>query len=211
MYDCRHNRARIYHVNQRALYTAIGEPDSRLRKPVILKHAIQRLMVLDAIVEEPDLVWLGTADEKATHLLALTRIAGTDLPHVTVGDGEQRRVRYFPDRLPIGIHFAGRGVVVYVVTDPWLDEFRVFLQRHAFDAGNGTGKCALPSHRSTAATRRNSAKLATGGRTGSRDRSESPPRRMTMPPCHWTTMASANSRTACVSRIHRAVIDALAV
>ena len=26
---------------------------------------------------------------------------------------------------------AGRGVVVYVVTDPWLDEFRVFLLRHA--------------------------------------------------------------------------------
>jgi hypothetical protein len=40
-------------------------------------------------------------------------------------------VRYFPDRLPIGIHLAGRGVLVYVVTDPWLDEFRVFLERHA--------------------------------------------------------------------------------
>lgn len=40
-------------------------------------------------------------------------------------------VWYFPDRLPIGIHPAGRGVVVYVITDPWLDEFRVFLIRHA--------------------------------------------------------------------------------
>jgi hypothetical protein len=131
MYDCRHNRARIYHVNQRALYTAIGEGDSRLRKPVTLNHAIQRLMALDAIVEDPDLVWLGTADEKAAHLLALTRIGQADLPHVSVGDGEARTVRYFPDRLPIGIHLAGRGVVVYVVTDPWLDQFRVFLERHA--------------------------------------------------------------------------------
>ena len=42
-----------------------------------------------------------------------------------------RTLRYFPDRLPIGIHPAGRGVVVYVVTDPWLDEFRVFLVRYA--------------------------------------------------------------------------------
>jgi hypothetical protein len=117
MYDCRHNRARIYHLNQRALYATIGEADSRLRKPVTLNHAIQRLMVLDAIVEDPDLVWLGTADEKAAHVLALTRIAEMDLPHVTVGDGERRRIRYFPDRLPIGIHLAGRGVVVYVVTD----------------------------------------------------------------------------------------------
>ena len=131
MFDCRHNRARIYHVNQRALYAAIGEADSRLRRPVILSHAIQRLMVLDAIVEDPDLVWLGTANEKAAHLLALTRIEQADLPHVSVGEGEARTVRYFPDRLPIGIHLAGRGVVVYVVTDPWLDEFRVFLERHA--------------------------------------------------------------------------------
>jgi len=131
MYDCRHNRARIYHFNQRALYAAVGEAHSRLRKPITLNHAIKRLMVLDAIVEDPDLVWLGTADEKAVHLLALTRIAEADLPHVSVGDGEQRTVRYFPDRFPIGIHLAGRGVVVYVVTDPWLDEFRVFLERHA--------------------------------------------------------------------------------
>ena len=61
----------------------------------------------------------------------LTRIDASDLPHVSVGEGEARTVRYFPDRLPIGIHPAGRGVVVYVVTDPWLDEFRVFLLRHA--------------------------------------------------------------------------------
>jgi len=131
MYDCRHNRARIYHVNQRALYAAIGEADSNFRRPLTLNHAIQRLMVLDAIVEDPDLVWLGTAEEKAAHLRALTRIDQPNLPHVSVGQGNARTTRYFPERLPIGIHPAGRGVVVYVVTDPWLDEFRVFLERHA--------------------------------------------------------------------------------
>jgi hypothetical protein len=131
MYDCRHNRARIYHANQRALYAVIGEADSHLRKPVTLNHAIRRLMVLDAIVEDPDLVWLGTADEKAAHLLALTRIEQADLPHVGVGEGEARTVRYFSDRLPIGIHLAGHGVVVYVVTDRTLDELREFLERHA--------------------------------------------------------------------------------
>jgi hypothetical protein len=131
MYDCRHNRARIYHLNQRALYAAIGEADSKLRRALTLNHAIQRLMVLDAIVEDPDLVWLGTAEEKAAHLLALTRLEQADLPHASVGEGEARRVRYFPDRLPIGIHLAGRGVVVYVVTDPTLDELREFLERHA--------------------------------------------------------------------------------
>jgi hypothetical protein len=94
-------------------------------------HAIQRLMVLDAIVEDPDLVWLRTAEEKSAHLTTLLRIEPADLPHISTGEGDGRTVRYFPDRLPIGIHPAGRGVVVYVVTDPWLDEFRVFLLRHA--------------------------------------------------------------------------------
>ena len=131
MYDCRHNRARVYHLNQRALYATIGETESRLRRPVTLNHAIQRLMVLDAIVEDPELVWLGTAEEKALHLTTLLRMEPEDLPHITVGEGDARAVRNFPDRLPIGIHPAGRGVLVYVITDPWLDEFRVFLIRHA--------------------------------------------------------------------------------
>jgi hypothetical protein len=130
-YDCRHNRAQIYHINARALYAAVGEADSRLRKPVTLNHAIQRLMVLDALVEDSDLVWLGTAEEKTVHLTMLTRIDPKDLPHAVVGEGDRREVRYFPDRLPIGIHLAGRGVVVYVVTDPWLEDFRLFLERHA--------------------------------------------------------------------------------
>ena len=131
MYDCRHNRARIYHVNQRALYAAIGEADSKLRRPLTLNHAIQRLMVLDAIVEDSEMIWLGTVEDKASHLTALTGIKPEDLPHVTVGDGEPRRARYFPDRLPIGIHLAGRGVLVYVVLDPTLNDFRLFLERHS--------------------------------------------------------------------------------
>jgi mRNA-degrading endonuclease YafQ of YafQ-DinJ toxin-antitoxin module len=50
---------------------------------------------------------------------------------VTTGEGDTRTVRYFPERLPIGVHIEGRGVLVYVVTNPVLDEFRVFLERHA--------------------------------------------------------------------------------
>jgi hypothetical protein len=131
MYDCHHNRARIYHVNQRALYAAIGAVDSTFRRPLTLNHAIQRLMVLDAIVEDPEMIWLGTAEDKANHLTALTGIKPEDLPHVTVGDDERRKARRFPDRLPIGIHLAGRGVLVYVVLDPTLNDFRLFLERHA--------------------------------------------------------------------------------
>jgi hypothetical protein len=131
MHDCRHNRASIYHLHQKALYRAIGQAESRLRRLLTLDHAIPRLMVLDAIVTSPDMVWLGTAEEKAAHLTALSAINSADPPHVTIGEGDKRTSRYFPDRLPIGIHPEGRAVLVYVVNEQILDEFRVFLERHA--------------------------------------------------------------------------------
>ena len=67
MYDCRHNRARIYHVNQRALYAAIGNADSRNHKPMALARAIERLMVLDAVLEDQALTWLATEHDKVRH------------------------------------------------------------------------------------------------------------------------------------------------
>src|SRR5690606_13333963 len=83
VYDTRHNRARVYHLKKRALYAAIGEPDSGFRRRLTLNHAIRRLMLLDAIVEDPDMVWLATAEQKAANLAALTSIEPTELPHVT--------------------------------------------------------------------------------------------------------------------------------
>lgn len=65
------------------------------------------------------------------HLTAITSIASADLPHAVVGEGDARKVRWFPDRFPIGLHLAGRGVLVYVFSEPGLNDFRVFLERHA--------------------------------------------------------------------------------
>lgn len=148
-YDCAHNRARIYHLRQRDLYAAIGEPESRLRRPPAVPRALERLMVLDAILEHPDIVWLATPEEKVAHLTTLTRVPLEDLPHVVIGQGDARQVRYFPDRLPIGIHPEGRVVLVYLVVDPSRDEFRAFLQRHvAMLAGlpAWTVRVGLPAH-----------------------------------------------------------------
>jgi hypothetical protein len=130
-YDCAHNRARIYHLRHRDLYEAISEPESRLRRPPAVPRALERLMVLDTILEHPDIVWLATPEEKVAHLTTLTRVPLEDLPHLVIGQGDAQQVRYFPDRLPIGIHPEGRVVLVYLVVDPWHDEFRAFLQRHA--------------------------------------------------------------------------------
>ena len=48
---CLHNRALVYHVHHRPLYGAIGQPQSRLRRPVPAASVMPRLMLLDAIVE----------------------------------------------------------------------------------------------------------------------------------------------------------------
>jgi hypothetical protein len=53
-YDCAHNRGRVYHVRHRAIYEAIGDPDSRLRRPPGVPRALERLMLLDAILENPE-------------------------------------------------------------------------------------------------------------------------------------------------------------
>jgi hypothetical protein len=47
---CAHGRARLFHVHYKPLYTAIGEPDNRFRRPMTLARAIERLMVLDAVL-----------------------------------------------------------------------------------------------------------------------------------------------------------------
>jgi hypothetical protein len=129
-YDCAHNRGRVYHVRHRAIYEAICEPDSRLRRPPGVPRALERLMLLDAILKNPESIWMSSPAEKIEYLSSLG-IPIDDAPHLSIPQGDQRRVRHFSDRLPIGVHPSGRVVVVYVHADPIHDEFRDFLQRHA--------------------------------------------------------------------------------
>ena len=129
-YDCAHNRGRVYHVRHRAIYEAIGEPDSRLRRPPGVPRALERLMLLDAILENPESIWMSSSTEKLGYL-ASRGISADDAPHLSIRQGDQRQVRHFPDRLPIGVHPSGHVVFVYLHADPMHDEFRDFLQRHA--------------------------------------------------------------------------------
>jgi len=53
-------------------------------------------------------------------------------PHLTFGQGDAHTVRYFPDKLPIGVQRTGesRHVVVYLVRRERPFDFRLFLHRH---------------------------------------------------------------------------------
>ena len=130
-HSCRNNSARLFHVQYKPLYAAIGDPDSRHRKPTPLARAIERLMVLDAVLADRGRTWLATEQDKLTHFTLTHRIPRQDLPSLTFRSEDSETVRYFPDKLPIGVDLEGAYTFIYIVTRPGPVDFRAFLERHA--------------------------------------------------------------------------------
>jgi hypothetical protein len=128
---CRNNSARVFHIHHKPLYAAIGEPDNRHRKPTPLPRAIERLMVLDAVLADRGRTWLATEQDKLTHFTLTHRIPRQDLPSLIFRAQDTETVRSFPDKLPIGVDREGEYTFLYVVTRPGPVDFRAFLERHA--------------------------------------------------------------------------------
>jgi hypothetical protein len=95
---------------------------------------IERVMLLDVVLDDPELMWLGTEPDKAGYFLqrlAEYRIELRELPHLVFGTGARQTRRLFPDKLPIGIDPIGdRYVFTYLVTRRVPVDFRAFLTRH---------------------------------------------------------------------------------
>lgn len=130
-YECAHHRACIYHVHDKALYRAIGMPDHYHRRPVTLSRAIERLMLLDDALANPELTWLVTEAEKIAYFSHLSLLSGDVLPRTIVRRGTSEIPHCFPDKLPIGIARDGRAVLVYLFTQSGDASLRRFLHRHA--------------------------------------------------------------------------------
>jgi hypothetical protein len=129
---CGHHKARLYHIHHKPLYRAIGETDNRHRRPTTLPRAVERLMVLDAVLAERDRTWLATEREKLAHFTLTHRIPRQDLPSLTFRGEDAETVRYFPDKLPIGLDSDGRTqTFLYLLTQDLPVDFRGFLERHA--------------------------------------------------------------------------------
>lgn len=133
--DCVHNRARVYHVHHRRLYQAIGESDSRYRRPVPARQAVERLMLLDAVLTTPDMDWRTTQSEKLALVKDSTRPESADRPEALTPASPPAQaasaVPFLPRRFPIGVDAAGQAVLLYLAVQPWTDDFRVWLQGHA--------------------------------------------------------------------------------
>jgi hypothetical protein len=129
------HRGKIFHVQFKPLYEAIGEPDNRHRRAASLGRFVERLMLLDAVLADTRHTWLGTEHDKLAYFRAAIDMDLPDdfYPHVTYGHGAETTTRFFPEKLPIGVPRAGhrRHVFVYLATREVPMDFRVFLLRHA--------------------------------------------------------------------------------
>ena len=129
-----HRKVRVFHVHHRSLYDAIGEADNRYRKPTPIGAAIERLMLLDAVLSSPEIEWLATERDKVAYFTRLlgTRLRREELPRLAFGKLGNTTVRYFPDKMPIGMDPDGRTLIfAYLVKRSSPVDFRAFLQRHA--------------------------------------------------------------------------------
>jgi len=129
------HRGRFFHVQYKPLYAAIGQPNNRNRRPASIGRVVERLMLLDAVLADRRHTWLGTEQDKREYFReALDRdLLPQWYPHVTFGDGMGRTMRFFPEKLPIGVPRGGgrRHVFLYLATREVPAEFRTFLLRHA--------------------------------------------------------------------------------
>ena len=129
---CGSPRWRVFHVHHKGLYRAIGEPDNRHRKPIAVARAIERLMILDAVLAERRLTWLATERDKLSYFTLALRVPRHDLPSLTFRSDDSETVRYFPEKRPIGLDSDGRAhVFLFLLAHDLPMDFRHFLERHA--------------------------------------------------------------------------------
>jgi hypothetical protein len=126
-------RTRIFHVHHKPLYMAIGETDNRNRRRVTIDRAIERLMVLDGVLADRSVTWLGSEREKRHHFKQHLgdRLRDDEYPRLVFGKRPNVTVRYFPDKLPIGHDDDHRRhVFMYLARSGSPTDFRVFILRH---------------------------------------------------------------------------------
>jgi hypothetical protein len=129
--DCVHNRARLYHFHHKPLYHAIGEPTSSYRRRLSPRLAVERLMMLDAVLPVADLEWFTTASEKATIVANRTSAPDAEGSRYQLGDIAFDNGIRITSTTPIGRESSGRVVLMYLVTEVWPERFRRFLRDHA--------------------------------------------------------------------------------
>jgi len=92
--------------------------------------AVERLMMLDAVLPISNLEWFTTASERAAYVASLSTATGADSSRQQGGGIASRNGPRFASTFPIGREPDGRLVLGYLVTEVWPKRFRRFLQDH---------------------------------------------------------------------------------
>ena len=70
-------------------------------------------MLLDAVLEAPEVTWLAGGHEKVEHFMTSTGVPRESLPQQASRAGGAASFRPFPDALPIGVEAPTRALFVY--------------------------------------------------------------------------------------------------
>jgi len=130
----RADRGRIYHLQARAIYRAIGEPEHRNRREASAALIARRIMVLDYVLSHADIPWLSTEDEKVD-LFARLGVTPRDLPQrasAAARTEASSATRYFRHEAPVAV--VGDPPIptfVCLVTDTTGRMLEQFLRDHS--------------------------------------------------------------------------------
>jgi hypothetical protein len=127
------DRGRIYHLQARAIYRAIDEPEHRNRREASAALIARRMMVLDYVLSHVDVEWFSTEDEKID-LFARLGVPLRDLPQrasAAVRTEASSATRYFRHEAPIAV-VGDPPVATFVclVTDTTGRMLEQFLREH---------------------------------------------------------------------------------
>jgi hypothetical protein len=127
----------VYHVTSKALYAAIGQPNSRLRRPAHDIVRAQRLMTLDFVLAHPRHQYVITEDERVRLFTGPYGVPMEELPHQTYPastPGTSDAVSYFVERFPMFLT-TGTPTVSFVFPQVTYSAgahaFETFLARYA--------------------------------------------------------------------------------
>ena len=129
----RADRGRIYHLQARAIYRAIGEPENRNRREASAALIARKIMVLDYVLSNAEIEWLSTEDEKVD-LFARYGVPPRDLPQRAFAPSRTEAssaTRYFRHEAPIAV-VGDPPVATFVclVTDTTGRTLEQFLRDH---------------------------------------------------------------------------------
>ena len=102
----------ICHLFARQIYRQLEIPYLRHRRQAPPEVTRRRLLSLDAVLDHPEMAWLGTEQEKVACFAQLG--IGPDLLPRRIYAGRARgRVQYFPLRLPVAVE-PEKAIFVYI-------------------------------------------------------------------------------------------------